>query len=48
MLLKTDFKHSPWFVVDAEQKIDAHIALITHLLNRMKYAGKDEMLVIVG
>src|SRR5664280_3784090 len=29
MLLKTNFKHSRWFVVDANKKDDAHIALIT-------------------
>ncbi len=45
MLLKTNFKHAPWFVVNAEDKDASHIALIAHLLNRMKYANKDEKLV---
>src|SRR5579863_1122860 len=42
MLLKTNFKHAPWFVVNAEDKKDAHIALISHLLTRLAYHGKDE------
>lgn len=42
MLLKTSFKHAPWFVVNAIEKNDAHIALITHLLNQLKYSGKDK------
>src|SRR5665647_517821 len=37
MLLKTNFKHAPWFVVNADDKDTTHIALITHLLQRMKY-----------
>jgi polyphosphate kinase len=42
MLLKTNFKHAPWFVVNAEEKDAAHIGLITHLLKRMKYKNKNE------
>ena len=42
MLLKTNFKHTPWFVVNAENKDDAHIALISHILNGLKYSGKNE------
>ncbi len=45
MLLKTNFRHSPWFVVNAEEKDDAHIALITHLLKSVKYHGKKEKLL---
>ncbi|MEO7283146.1 MAG: polyphosphate kinase 2 [Gelidibacter sp.] len=45
MLLKTNFKHSPWFVVNADKKKDTHIALISHLLNRVAYKNKDEKLV---
>jgi len=41
MLLKTNFKHAPWFVVDANDKDGAHIALITHLLKRLEYRDKD-------
>nr|MDQ6905100.1 polyphosphate kinase 2 [Bacteroidota bacterium] len=32
MLLKTNFKEAPWFVVNADDKDTTHIALITHLL----------------
>jgi polyphosphate kinase 2 len=45
MLLKTNFNHAPWFVVNADDKDTTHIALITHLLHRMKYAKKDEKLL---
>jgi len=45
MLLKTNFKHAPWFVVNAVDKDTTHIALITHLLKRMKYPEKDEKLL---
>ena len=42
MLLKTDFKYAPWFVVNAEEKDPAHIGLINHLLKRLKYKNKYE------
>ena len=45
MLLKTNFKHAPWFVVDAEDKKAAHIALIAHLLKQLKYHKKNERLL---
>jgi polyphosphate kinase 2 len=45
MLLKTNFKHAPWFIVSADKKKDTHIALITHLLNRVKYHHQNEKLL---
>ena len=42
MLLKTNFKHAPWFVVNAVDKDATHIALITHLLKRLEYRDKDD------
>jgi len=45
MLLKTNFEHSPWFVVNAEDKDDAHIAIITHLLKSVKYRGKNQKML---
>jgi polyphosphate kinase 2 (PPK2 family) len=45
MLLKTNFKHSPWFVVNADKKNAAHIAVITHLLSQLEYPNKDEKLL---
>jgi polyphosphate kinase len=45
MLLKTNFKHAPWFVVNGEKKKAAHIALITHLLSQVEYPDKDEKLL---
>jgi len=45
MLLQTNFKHTPWFVVNAEKKQEAHIALISHLLTQLEYHGKDKKLL---
>ncbi|WHF52898.1 polyphosphate kinase 2 [Chryseobacterium gotjawalense] len=45
MLSKTNFKNAPWFVVNADNKMATHIALITHLLSRMKYKNKNEKLL---
>ena len=45
MLLKTNFNHAPWFIVNADNKKDTHIALITHILDRMEYKNKNEKLV---
>ncbi|MEP6728333.1 MAG: polyphosphate kinase 2, partial [Bacteroidota bacterium] len=45
MLLKTSFKYSPWFIVNADNKDETHIALITHLLERMEYHNKNKKLV---
>ena len=45
MLLKTNFNHAPWFIVNADNKKNTHIALITHILDRMKYKNKNEKLV---
>ena len=42
MLLKTNFPHSPWFIVNAEEKETAHIAVMGHLLRHLKYKGKDK------
>jgi polyphosphate kinase len=42
MLLKTNFKASPWFVVNADIKKDARIALISHLLNHVDYYNKNK------
>jgi polyphosphate kinase len=42
MLLKTNFKASPWFVVNADNKKDARIALISHLLNHVDYYNKNK------
>ena len=45
MLLKTNFKYAPWFIVNADNKDETHIALITHLLERMDYHNKNKKLV---
>lgn len=45
MLLRTNFKHAPWFVVNADNKKASHVALITHLLKQVEYQNKDEKLL---
>jgi hypothetical protein len=45
MLLKTNFKHARWFVVNADKKKMAHIALISHLLRQLKYQNRDEKML---
>jgi polyphosphate kinase len=45
MLMRTNFNYSPWFVVNAEKKSSAHIAIITHLLKQLEYDDKDNTLL---
>jgi len=45
MLEKTNFGYSPWYIANAEDKDDVHIALITHLLSRIDYMNKNKKLV---
>jgi polyphosphate kinase 2 (PPK2 family) len=42
MLLRTNFKRAPWFVVNADKKKTTHIALISHLLKQVEYHNKDK------
>lgn len=42
MLLKTNFEYAPWFIANAENKDDVHIALIAHLLQQVNYKGKNK------
>ncbi|HEU4719022.1 MAG TPA: polyphosphate kinase 2, partial [Bacteroidia bacterium] len=41
MLLKTNFRHSPWYIANAEDKNEVHIALISHLLGLVSYRNKS-------
>ena len=45
MLLRTSFSHTPWFIVDANNKKEAHIALISHLLSHLHYHNKNNKLM---
>ncbi len=45
MLARTNFEHTPWYVVNADDKDEAHRALITHFLKRLKYSNKNEKLL---
>lgn len=42
MLMKTSFNHSPWFIVNADNKKKTHIALISHLLKHVGYHNKNK------
>jgi len=45
MLLHTCFVNAPWHIVDAEKKSDAHVAVMTHILNHIDYKDKDKHLL---
>jgi polyphosphate kinase 2 len=45
MLIRTNFEYAPWFVVNADKKNAAHIALITHFLSQIEYQDKDKKLL---
>lgn len=45
MLLRTNFLHSPWFIINTDDKEKTHVELITHLLTQLKYHDKDEKLL---
>lgn len=45
MLLKTNFKRTPWFVVNADKKKETHVALISHLLKQLEYHSKNKKLL---
>ncbi|MBI1185689.1 polyphosphate kinase 2, partial [bacterium] len=40
MLERTNFKYAPWYVVDANNKDDAHIAIMNHIANQLEYKNK--------
>lgn len=42
MLHRTNFKYAPWFIINAENKRPARIALISHLLYQLNYANKEK------
>lgn len=45
MLLKTSTADSPWTIVRANNKKEAHLNLISNLLLRLSYAGKNKRLL---
>jgi len=45
MLLETNFSCAPWFVVDANHKKKARAAVISHILQQIRYRGKDNQLL---
>jgi polyphosphate kinase 2 len=45
MLLKTSTVEAPWTIVRANNKKEAHLNLIRHLLLQVNYAGKDKRLL---
>jgi len=42
MLLRTSFTNTPWYIVNADNKKTAHIALISHLLSQLEYKNKSK------
>jgi polyphosphate kinase len=45
MLMRTNFKYAPWFLVNADKKKSTHIALISHLLRQSEYQNKNKKLL---
>jgi hypothetical protein len=45
MLLKTSTTEAPWTIVRANDKKEAHLNLIRHLLLQVNYAGKNKRLL---
>jgi polyphosphate kinase 2 len=45
MLLKTSTAEAPWTIVRANNKKQAHLNLIRHLLLQLNYAGKNKRLL---
>jgi polyphosphate kinase 2 len=45
MLLKTSTAEAPWTIVRANNKKEAHLNLIRHLLLQVNYAGKNKRLL---
>jgi polyphosphate kinase 2 len=45
MLLRTSFSHTPWFIANANNKKEAHIGIISHLLSHLQYHNKNNKLV---
>jgi polyphosphate kinase 2 (PPK2 family) len=45
MLQKTNFKTTPWRIVNADKKKTTRIAIITDLLQHLHYHNKDEVLL---
>ena len=45
MLTRTDFRRTPWFVVDADDKKATRLAVISHLLSRLDYKKKNKKLL---
>lgn len=42
MLLKTNFKTSPWYIVNAENKEAMRMAIISHVLSKVSYRNKNK------
>lgn len=48
MLARTHNEISPWTVVNADNKRDARLHMISDLLTRLNYADKDESVLLAG
>ena len=45
MLQRTNFMRAPWYIVNADKKKPAHIAVISHLLSQLEYQKKNKELL---
>ena len=45
MLLQTNTAESPWTIVRANNKKQAHLNLIRHMLLQVNYAGKNKRIL---
>ena len=45
MLSRTNFEGAPWFVMNANSKREARVAIMSHLLQQLDYHNKDTKLV---
>jgi polyphosphate kinase 2 (PPK2 family) len=46
MLSETSFEFAPWTIVTAEDKDKMHLALISDLLGKLKYSGKNKKALV--
>jgi polyphosphate kinase 2 len=46
MLSKTNFDFAPWIIVNADDKDEMHVALMSDLLKRLRYKGKNKKALI--
>ena len=46
--MRTNFNHTPWYIVNADDMDMTYIALITQLFSQLNYHKKDEKIVLLN